>query len=87
VSELTFEAMNLFRYLVGLFEWGLGPSQVLYIHRTEQHKDPDNSYVPSKIRTHDPNVRVTQEHKLLRPRGHWNRLFMYLETGKYMLQI
>jgi hypothetical protein len=34
--RITSEWMNPFIYVVGLFGWGIGPSQGLYIHRTTQ---------------------------------------------------
>jgi hypothetical protein len=51
--------MNLFGHSVGLLEWGISPTQGLYLHRTTQHrKTRTHIHVPSGIRTCDYSVLV-----------------------------
>jgi hypothetical protein len=71
---------------VGLFGWGISPSQGLYLH-TEQHKYRINAHnsdihALSGIRTHDPNVITSEDSSCLRPRGHCVWLTLHLLSRK-----
>jgi len=57
--------------LVGFLGRGIASSQVLDLHRTEQHsKTRTYIHFLSRIQSHDPRVRAVQNNMQLRPCGH-----------------
>jgi hypothetical protein len=62
---------------VGLFGWGISPSQGRYLH-AEQHTYRINADIHafSGIRVQDPSVRAGEDSSCLRPRGHCDRPMM-----------
>jgi hypothetical protein len=75
ISEFYFlKFINLFRQLVVLFGWGIGPPQGLYLHKTTQNRKTRTYFhASSRIRIHDPSVRAAEESTCLRPLGHWDQ--------------
>jgi hypothetical protein len=73
----AFSAFYSYTQSVGLLGRGISPSQGRYLH-TEQHKHRINVHtdvhICSRIRTHDPSVRASEDSSCLRPRGHCYRL-------------
>jgi hypothetical protein len=71
--------LNLFRQQVGLLGNGVSPSQGRYLH-TELHKHRIHAHTDihalSRIRTHDPSVRASEDSSCLRSRGHCDRLLL-----------
>jgi hypothetical protein len=57
---------------VGLHGWWICSSQGLSLKRTAQRRKMHTYiYASSGIRTNDSSVRVIQNHRSFRPRGHW----------------
>jgi hypothetical protein len=70
-----FFSFSICTQLVGLFEWGISPSQGRHLH-TEKHKHKINAHghsCLSEIWTHDPSVRAGEDGSCLRPRGQSDR--------------
>jgi hypothetical protein len=66
---------------------GSARRQGFYLHRTAQHrKTRIHTHASSWIRTHNPNVRAVEDSTCLRPRGHWNRLQIYLNINSKNLE-
>jgi hypothetical protein len=78
---LFFSLVIFFTHTVGLLGRVISPSQGRYLH-AEQHKRIINAHTDihalSRILTHDPNVRESEECSCLRPRGHCDRLYNYI---------
>jgi len=67
--------MNPVDVLVGFLEWGIDPSQGLYLHREAQHRTTRAViHASSGIGAHDPSLQAAQESTCLRPRGSWDQL-------------
>jgi hypothetical protein len=76
-TGLFFTFVIVFKSSVGLVWRGIGPSQSRYLH-IEQHRHriiahTDIHYL-SGTRTHDPNVRASEDGSCLRSRGRCDRL-------------
>jgi hypothetical protein len=66
--RIKFWNSESFRHLVGLFGWGIGSKQGIYLHRTTQHRKMwTNICASSGIQTHDSNAGAVQNHACLRP--------------------
>jgi hypothetical protein len=70
---------NRFSQTVGLLGRVMSPSQGRYLN-TGQHKQKKrthalNIHALSRIGTHDPSVRASEDSSRLRPRGYCDRLF------------
>jgi hypothetical protein len=83
----------LILYAVGRTPWtGDQPvARSLYLH-TAQHKHSINAYNTDiyslcGIRTHDPNVRASEDSSRYRPRGHCDRLWGNQRSKIYMLDV
>jgi hypothetical protein len=67
---------------VGLLGRGISPSQGRYLH-TEQHKHRINAHntdihASSGIQTHDSSIRASEDSLCLRPRGHYDRVTIFM---------
>jgi hypothetical protein len=64
LGRLTYRRfLELFRHMVGLLGRVISPLQVLYLHRTTQHrKTRTNIHALSGIRTHDPSNQSAKTH-------------------------
>jgi hypothetical protein len=86
---LFFIFVIFFTQTVGLLGRVINPSQGRYLH-TGQHKHKINAHTDihalSRIRTHDPSVRASEDSSCLRPRGQCERqrlnIFYVFRHGK-----
>jgi len=70
--------MNLFGHLVGLLGQGISLMQVLYLHRTTQHRKTwTHIHPPSRIQTRNPSVQAVKDSTCLRLHNHWDQLNYY----------
>jgi hypothetical protein len=83
---LFFSFVIFFTQSVGLLGRVFSPSQGRYLY-TGQHKHTINAYTDiralSGIRTHDSNVRATEDSSQHRPRGHRDQQNIAFKNAKF----